>query len=141
MRNERRSNHDAVIARVTVADPAGQRYILNPERRFYDKADQPGQSASEVAIRLGLGTDVYLNLAGWDADGKSCTFQIILNPLINFIWIGGILMTLGGLICLLPQRLLREVPADAADEASSPAPQANSAKNNRSTRAVPQGGA
>lgn len=126
IREEKRSNHTAVLAQVSVTDSAGKSYILYPERRFYDKSEQPGQSASEVAIRLGLASDVYLNLAGWEDNGKSA-FQVILNPLINWIWIGGILMTLGGLICLLPQRLNREfqdlVEAPAPASTGSPRPE------------------
>ncbi|MEI8195314.1 MAG: cytochrome c-type biogenesis CcmF C-terminal domain-containing protein [Phycisphaerae bacterium] len=117
LHDEKRPTHHAVIAHVTVKDQAGKSFAMDPERRFYDKSEPEGQSASEVDIRMGLANDVYLNLAGWEELGTSGTFQVILNPLVNWIWIGGILMTLGGLICLLPQRLNR----DATELAEAPA--------------------
>ncbi len=120
----RRSNHMAAVATVDVTAKDGSKYTLRPERRFYDKSMEQGQSASEVAIRFGLGGDVYMNLAGWEEGAQTITLQVIVNPLVDWIWIGGGLMTLGGMMCLLPQRKARQ--AEVVATATAPGRMENS---------------
>jgi cytochrome c-type biogenesis protein CcmF len=127
----RRANHTAMIAQVDVTDPAGHVEAVHPERRFYDRGTDPGQSASEVAINMGLLRDVYLNLAGWENDGNTATIQAIINPLVDWIWIGGMLLTVGGILCLVPAK-------KAAEAAAAPAAVA---KNGRARNASALAGA
>ena len=94
----RRPNHTAKVATLELSKN-GETFTLQPERRFYDRGTDPGQSASVVAIRMGFAKDLYVTLAGWDE--KLATVEIISNPLVNWIWIGGILMTLGALMALI----------------------------------------
>jgi len=42
--------------------------------------------------------EVYVILAGWDENGRLASFQVYVNPLINFIWLGGAVMILGFLV-------------------------------------------
>ncbi|NIT40875.1 MAG: hypothetical protein GTN46_04950, partial [Gammaproteobacteria bacterium] len=45
------------------------------------------------------GADVYVLLVGWEEIGlQSSTFKIYLNPLINWTWLGGIVLILGTFI-------------------------------------------
>ncbi|MFH1906082.1 MAG: cytochrome c-type biogenesis CcmF C-terminal domain-containing protein, partial [Chloroflexota bacterium] len=46
------------------------------------------------------GKDVYVLLVGWDSSGNDqlATFKIYINPLINWVWIGGLIMILGTII-------------------------------------------
>ena len=39
--------------------------------------------------------EVYVILAGWENSGATASFQAYINPLINFIWLGGVVMILG----------------------------------------------
>ena len=70
--------------------------VLNPERRLYRNPEQP---TTEVAIRSTLIADLYVILAGVNDNG-SATFRFYVNPLVSWIWIGGIIFVLGALICL-----------------------------------------
>jgi len=92
LKQERRGNHDAMVVRVEVTDGRGKTFELMPERRFYDK--EPERSATEVALKPGILSDVYMTVAGWDE--KTVTVTALVNPLVNWIWIGGGLLALGG---------------------------------------------
>ena len=78
---------------------------LIPEKYFHRSYEQP---VTEVAIRSTLVEDLYVILIGWDEDGTTA-FKVLVNPLVNWIWIGGIVVVLGGLIAFWPER--RKMPA------------------------------
>ncbi|MBD5641929.1 MAG: heme lyase CcmF/NrfE family subunit [Desulfovibrio sp.] len=67
--------------------------LLKPERRIYAKFGD--MQFSEVDVLSGLGRDVYASLLGMDEEHRVLV-EISLEPLVNWIWIGGSLM------CLLP---------------------------------------
>ncbi len=77
--------------------------ILTPEKDFYKGQEQP---SSEVAIRSTLEEDLYVILAGYK--NGSATFKIIINPLMSWMWIGGYVLVLGGIIVLWPDRKRRK---------------------------------
>ena len=53
--------------------------------------------------------DFYVLLSGWDQpNGATATFKIYVNPLINFIWWGGIVLILGTVISVWPSETLPE---------------------------------
>lgn len=80
---------------------------LESERRFYPAE---GQQTTEAAIRVRLGGDIYAVL-GEPADGEKWTVRIYYKTLVVWIWIGGFLMSLGGLISLADRRLRVGAPA------------------------------
>jgi cytochrome c-type biogenesis protein CcmF len=96
----RQPNYTTVLANLTVTDPAGRLDLLQPERRFYDKAEE---ASTQIALRSNWAEDLYVTLAGWEEGGKTVTFQIIVNPLVRWIWTGGVVMVLGAMGCLLPR--------------------------------------
>ena len=74
-------------------------YRLSPEKRFYKASEQP---ASEVAIARQLNHDIYVVFAGINEDGDKAVIQAYINPLVAWVWIGGIVMILGTLVSMLP---------------------------------------
>ncbi len=69
-----------------------------------------------VAIRSGLGGDLYTVLQAMQVKdvgpgGPVATFDVFVNPLIDLIWLGGILFLLGGLVVLWPPRARRSAAA------------------------------
>ena len=96
----RHGNYTAVEATVSLSDPNGNTKIFKPERRFYDKAEEAN---SEVAIGSTWKEDVYFTLAGWEQNGQVSAIQAIVNPLVSWIWTGGLLLTVGAVIGLLPR--------------------------------------
>jgi cytochrome c-type biogenesis protein CcmF len=72
---------------------------LTPEINFYWNTQQ---RFSEVGIRYGLTEDFYVALAGLEEGGDLGIFQVFVNPLVNWIWLGGALMILGTAIAAWP---------------------------------------
>ncbi|MFQ5812969.1 MAG: heme lyase CcmF/NrfE family subunit [Anaerolineae bacterium] len=71
---------------------------LMPEKNFHWNVEQ---WVTEVAIRTSLKEDLYVILASIAEDG-SATFQILINPLVVWIWIGGGLLLLGTTVAIWP---------------------------------------
>ena len=95
-----RANHSALVA--TVELRKGEESIeMKPEMRAFGGGMQGEKTYSKVALRPGIFSDLYLTFLGVDTDG-SVGIKAMINPLVNWIWIGGGLLTLGGLICLIP---------------------------------------
>ena len=59
-----------------------------------------GKRTSEVDIRRTLACDLYLALTDVDADSQRIGLQVLVKPLINWIWIGSCVMVLGTLAVL-----------------------------------------
>jgi cytochrome c-type biogenesis protein CcmF len=49
-------------------------------------------------------------LAGWEADG-SASFLIFVNPLVVWLWVGGLIVLFGSFITLWPDRYSHPVRA------------------------------
>jgi len=114
----RGANYLAVEATVTVTDPNGNlATTLRPQRRFYDKEEN---SNSEVANWSTWRRDAYVTLAGWEDGGRLVALEGFVSPLVAWMWAGGVVMTVGGLVCLLPRLIPQRVlgAAVASGEAS-----------------------
>ena len=92
-----------------------------PEQRLY-KASQT--QASEVAIDVTPIRDHYVVLAGYGSNSSAefpvGAFHIYINPLVLWVWIGSIVITLGTLLAMLPDvvpvRAAASVPLASNEE-------------------------
>ena len=85
-----------------------------PERRYYPAFDQ---GTTEVSIYSTLREDFYVILIGSAAD-RSTKFKVYINPLINFVWLGSVVLVLGALWAMWPtSRDRRLAQADRASAA------------------------
>jgi cytochrome c-type biogenesis protein CcmF len=89
---------------------------LRPEKRFYKRQQQP---TTEVAIRPTLRDDLYVVLGGYDEASGLATFQIFVNPLQSWLWIGGVLLVLGTGITMMPGPAERHALALARAQAET----------------------
>jgi cytochrome c-type biogenesis protein CcmF len=79
--------------------PVGQLY---PRRDYYYDFQQ---SVTVPGVRSTLEGDFYLVLVGWESIGtQGATFKVYHNPLVNFIWIGGVILALGAMVAAWPDR-------------------------------------
>ena len=105
-----------VTGHVSVFDDGKAVTTMRPARWFFSKKES--EPTTEVAIRRGLGEDLYVVLAGYDAASQSATYAVTVNPLVNWIWLGFGIMALGTGIALLPERAFAfaaaKLPAGAA---------------------------
>ncbi|HWA53882.1 MAG TPA: heme lyase CcmF/NrfE family subunit [Solirubrobacterales bacterium] len=53
--------------------------------------------------------------AGWVAEAAPTTFRVIVNPLVTWMWIGGLIALAGALIAIWPARRSRRTPVGTAD--------------------------
>lgn len=90
---------DVTAATLTILQGGETVAVLRPERHFHQTSQQP---VSEVAIRSTLREDLYLALIGWEEGGQSVTLQVVVSPLVVWIWIGGIVLLVGGVVALRP---------------------------------------
>jgi len=90
---------------VEVAQGGKALQTMHPSKAFYSKSQQP---MTEVALRPTPAEDLYLILGGVNDDG-SASIQAYINPLVSFVWLGGLVMVCGTLIALSDRmRLKRE---------------------------------
>ena len=73
---------------------------LVAQRSIDFRWDQP---VSEVALRSTPLEDLYVLLADVDDAGKA-SFRVFVNPLVLWIWVGGVIVLLGGVVALWPGR-------------------------------------
>jgi cytochrome c-type biogenesis protein CcmF len=75
--------------------------MLYPERRFFQSNEQSG---TMVAIYSTLREDLYVVYAGQSPDNELPVIHAYLNPLVKWIWLGGVIVVLGTIVTLLPNR-------------------------------------
>lgn len=91
-----------------------------PHRDFYPLQQH---TATIPHISGTFNTEVYILLAGWDNNGATASFQVYINPLINWIWVGGVVMILGFFVCFwkMPERETATARITARRIAGAPA--------------------
>ena len=81
---------------------------LTTEKRGYIAQESP---TTEVGIRSSFLEDLYVILSDVpdlrgavmnDPDAQTATFTFLVNPLVGWIWFGGVILALGGLVGLWP---------------------------------------
>ncbi len=78
--------------------------LLSSEKRQHvDSNDQPTfEPSTEVGILESPAQDVYLVFTG-AVDAETAAVHINFNPLVWWVWFGGIMMAFGGIIVMWPQ--------------------------------------
>jgi len=75
---------------------------LYPRRDFYYDSQQP---MTIPGVRSTIEDDLYVILVNWEQiSSRGATFKVFHNPLINWLWIGGILLVIGSLIAAWPDQ-------------------------------------
>jgi cytochrome c-type biogenesis protein CcmF len=95
------SNHFKVTGVFTVAEGRAAGAVLQPAKKFYPQEQSP---IAYVDYRLGLREDLYLVLGDFARDGSQATVRLQVNRLVSWIWIGGLILTLGTALALAPER-------------------------------------
>ncbi|HET7265778.1 MAG TPA: heme lyase CcmF/NrfE family subunit [bacterium] len=93
--------HGALVvgARLRVFDGARDLGPLTAARNLYLNGRD---STSEVALRSTPRDDLYITLVGWAADGRA-TLRLLVNPLVMWMWAGGLVLSVGAIIAMLPE--------------------------------------
>lgn len=91
-------HYAGALARVALQHHGKPVGILTPEKRMYFQQEQP---ATLPAIASSLREDFYMILVGLEPD-QSVALKVYINPLVNWIWIGGFIFILGNTLVLWP---------------------------------------
>jgi cytochrome c-type biogenesis protein CcmF len=75
---------------------------LRAEKQYFDNF--PQQPSTKVGLRSTPFEDLYVVLGGWTGDGPTATISlaVFINPLVSWIWTGGLLLLLGTVVSLWP---------------------------------------
>ncbi len=96
----RGANFDYIEAELQVSKDGKVVSVLAPQRRLYDKWQR--SAFSEATTHPSLGSEFYATLLG--VSGDSAVLRMSSNPLVNWLWIGGALMSLAPFIGLSRKR-------------------------------------
>jgi len=84
-------------------DGDGTSYVMFPEKRRYLSG---GNVMTEAAIEPGVTRDVYVAMGEPLADG-GWTLRLHYKPLVRWVWVGALLMALGGVTAVADARYRR----------------------------------
>ena len=87
-------------AQIDISKAGKPEATLFAEKRFYTVSKMP---MTEAAINWGFTRDLYVAL-GEKIDDNSWALRLYYKPFIRWIWIGGLFMALGGLLCMFDRR-------------------------------------
>jgi len=96
------ANEKRVWADLTVYRGDQMVAFLQPMRVFY--ASNPEQPTYEVAIHSTPFRDFYTLVAGFDLKDDSAIIGAFVNPMVAWLWLGGLFILVGGITALVPMR-------------------------------------
>jgi len=116
LRTDQQAQRVVLTAPLTVKKVGGGGAgTLDPRMNLYPAASEPIGSPS---IQRGVVWDLYASVISLQEEGDSATFRFYRNPGVNWLWLGGFVMALGGVAAVWPAQHGR----DRHEAPVSPAP-------------------
>jgi cytochrome c-type biogenesis protein CcmF len=75
-----------------------------PAKWLYRRHEQ--EPVTQVAIRRSAAEDLYIVMPGFELQDQSVSLQVVINPLVDWIWVGFGVLALGTMLALLPEQVL-----------------------------------
>ena len=94
-------NYNDSIVQFALISGDKQLKLMEPAKRFYPARQTP---TTEAAIFTRYFSQVYITL-GDPVSENSITVRLYFKPLVTLIWIGAVIMSIGGLVSLTDRRL------------------------------------
>ncbi len=104
-------NYREELATFTVTRDGAPVTELVPSKRIYDMPPQP---TTEAGIHNSWRGDLYIVIGDQQLEGGGYAVRVYFNPLVRFIWIGALIMFLGGAASLSDRRLRIGAPVRRA---------------------------
>jgi cytochrome c-type biogenesis protein CcmF len=93
---------NATVANLTLFEDGREIDSIAPEKNIYKyEGNREINQETEVALRSTYKDDLYIILSSFNPDG-SATIRAMINPMVNWIWIGGLVLLLGAIITIWP---------------------------------------
>jgi cytochrome c-type biogenesis protein CcmF len=84
-------------------DGRPQGLMSSEKRQHVDSFRRPTfEPSTEVGIRSNLQEDVYITYAGSVGGTEEAVYRFTINPLVWWVWFGGFVLALGGLVTMWP---------------------------------------
>jgi len=107
---DEQTDRNSFIATVDILDGSGK-VIDTLTTRVDEFAD--GQNHANVGIITGWAKDIYVVLEQADLQKKTATLVVYTNPTVVWIWLGGAILAIGGVLFVLPKpRTAPPLPTD-----------------------------
>jgi cytochrome c-type biogenesis protein CcmF len=107
------NSYDIADAKVVEAPLDVNGSDLRPQKIFFNNF--PDQPSTKVGLQSVPLEDLYVVLTAWDGDGPTArvSLSVFINPMVSWIWTGGLVLLLGTVISLwsAPQPSVRRVTA------------------------------
>jgi cytochrome c-type biogenesis protein CcmF len=115
-KNVRGPNYDAVEALMQVTRGAKPVATLKPQKRHFwvQQTDN-----SQAAISVNWARDLFVAMGNPLGEG-AWSMRIQYKPLVRYIWLGALVMAIGGLVAATDRRYRVRVPATSPDAAAAP---------------------
>ena len=108
MSETERPNHYAWISDLRVTNDEGKFVTnLHPEKRIYfHRNPDPNrrQPHSELDIYTTMNRDIYSIFSGLDSENSVAFIKIMVNPLVQWVWLGGYILVFGTIVALWPRK-------------------------------------
>jgi cytochrome c-type biogenesis protein CcmF len=93
-----------LLGRVAVSVKGGPPELMTPYREVF----QQGGGLQPPSLRSTPAEDLYVLFSG--EEGGFGTLKVFINPLVNWIWIGGITLLVGTLLAMWPGGVAAAIP-------------------------------
>ncbi|WP_370278261.1 heme lyase CcmF/NrfE family subunit [Pontibacterium sp.] len=97
-------NYRSDMGRIVVLKDGEPYSVMNPEKRLYNAR---GNVMTEAAIDPGLFRDLYVAL-GEPLEGGAWAVRMQYKPFVRWIWLGGLMMTFGGMLAAADKRYRKQ---------------------------------
>jgi cytochrome c-type biogenesis protein CcmF len=100
---------------------AGGKEIDRPRPAKWFFHNHESEPTTEVAIKRGPAEDLYVTLGGYDLAEGTATLKIVINPVVDWIWFGFMLLAIATGIVLVPDSVLERLTVGATATAGAAA--------------------
>ncbi len=104
-------NYDAVEALVQVSHGGKTVTFLRPQKRHFQVQQTDN---SQAAISVNWARDLFVAM-GNPLGENAWSMRIQYKPLVRYIWLGALIMALGGIVAATDRRYRSKLPATASD--------------------------
>ena len=105
-------DNEGLITTVSITKDGKKIDVLKPALFIHKNQEKP---IAEIDFDMGLFKDLYLSLGGITKDEMTGEFSFIVNPVISFVWLGGLFMIIGTIVAILP-RMRNELGTDEDED-------------------------
>ncbi len=98
LRSDVNYEREALFADLEVVESTGAVTLVSPARYLYHS--HPKQPTSEVNILMGVKRDLFFILGETEAQTGRAVIKVLSNPLVIWIWLGGVLLVFGALLAM-----------------------------------------